>query len=118
MTRVPKIDQPRCQAKYSPTFEKRDLLEMSKIAEERKKRTVHLGGDDSAGQDTATNGNGAGEGALLVDVGALNGRLGGTEAQTNILIPSLVPGVLSRSADLVVEEDVRLFAEESVSRSS
>ena len=28
--------------------------------------TVHLGGDDTAGQDTATDGNQTGEGALLV----------------------------------------------------
>lgn len=72
---------------------------------------MHLGGDDSAGEDTATDGDEAGEGALLVDVGALNGRLGRAEAQTNILIPSPVPGVLAGTTDLVVQEDVRLDSE-------
>ena len=71
-------------------------------------RTVHLGGHDSSGQDTATDGDHAGERALLVDVGTLNGGLGGTETQTNVLVPSPVAGVLAGSADLVVEEDVRL----------
>jgi hypothetical protein len=69
---------------------------------------VHLGGHDGTGEDTATDGDHAGERALLVDVGTLNGVLGRAEAQTDILIPSPGPGVLARSADLVVEEDVRL----------
>jgi hypothetical protein len=69
---------------------------------------VHLGRHDGAGEDTATDGDHAGERALLVDVRALNGRLGRAEAQTNILIPSPATGVLARSADLVVQEDVRL----------
>ena len=45
---------------------------------------------------------------MHTDVGALNGGLGGTETQTNVLVPSPVAGVLAGSADLVVEEDVRL----------
>lgn len=69
---------------------------------------MHLGGHDSSGKDTSADGHEAGEGALLVDVRALNGSLGRAEAQTDILIPSPVAGVLARSADLVVEEDVRL----------
>lgn len=72
---------------------------------------MHLGGDDSAGEDTATDGDEAGEGALLVDVGALNGRLGRAEAQTNFLMPSPVPGVLAGTTNLVVQEDVRLDSE-------
>ena len=71
-------------------------------------RTVHLGGHDSSGQDTATDGDHAGEGALLVDVGALNGGLGGTETQTDILVPSPGAGVLAGTTSLVVQEDVRL----------
>jgi hypothetical protein len=74
----------------------------------RKLRTVHLGRHDRAGEDTATDGDHAGERALLVDVGALDGVLGRAEAQTDIFIPSPVASVLARSADLVVEEDVRL----------
>lgn len=73
-------------------------------------RTVHLGGHDGAGEDTATDGDHAGEGALLVDVVTLDGVLGRAEAQTNVLVPSPGAGVLARSADLVVKEDVRLFA--------
>lgn len=81
------------------------------------RRTVHLGGDDSAGQDAAADGDKTSEGALLVDVGALNGGLGRAEAQTNVLIPSPAAGVLAGSADLVVQEDVRLRAGKSASRS-
>jgi hypothetical protein len=80
----------------------------------RKGRTVHLGGDDGAGQNTAANGDQAGEGALLVDVRALNGRLGRAEPQTNVLVPSPVTRVLAGSADLVVQEDMRLSNESSV----
>ena len=79
-------------------------------------RTVHLGGDDSAGQDTATDRDHTGEGALLVDVGALNGGLGRAEAQTNILIPSPSAGVLAGTGGLVVQEDVRLHVRVSISR--
>jgi hypothetical protein len=71
-------------------------------------RTVHLGGHDGSGKDTATDGDHAGEWALLVDVGAVNGGLGGTETQTDFLIPSPVASVLAWSTDLVVQEDVRL----------
>lgn len=69
---------------------------------------MHLGGDDSASEDTSTDRHEAGEGALLVDVRALNRGLGRTEAQTNVLVPSPVASVLAGSADLVVQEDVRL----------
>lgn len=74
----------------------------------QRRRTVHLGGDDGSGEDTAADGDHAGEGALLVDVRALNGGLGGAETQTDLLVPSLVARVLARSTDLVVQEDVRL----------
>jgi hypothetical protein len=79
-------------------------------------RTVHLGGHDSSGEDTATDGDHAGERALLVDVGSLNGGLGGTETQTNVLVPSPAASVLARSADLVVKEDVRLSHRISIGR--
>lgn len=72
---------------------------------------VHLGGDDGAGQDTATDGNLAGEGALLVDVLALNGSSGGAETQTNVLVPSAAALARSGGLDLGlgVEEDMRLL---------
>ena len=69
---------------------------------------MHLGGDNGSGEDAAADGDHAGEGALLVDVGALDGGLGGAETQTNVLIPSPGAGVLARSTDLVVQENVRL----------
>lgn len=69
---------------------------------------MHLGGHDGASEDTATDGDHAGERALLVDVGALNGGLGGTETQTDVLVPSPGAGVLAGTAGLVVQEDVRL----------
>jgi hypothetical protein len=82
------------------------LVRRRECAGER--RTVHLGGHDGAGEDTAADGDHAGERALLVDVGTINGVLGRAEAQTNVLVPSPGAGVLARSTDLVVKEDVRL----------
>lgn len=76
--------------------------------------TVHLGGDDSAGQDTATDGDETGEGALLVDVLSLNGGLGGTETQTNILVPPAA--TLARAPGLALgdKRDVRLLLESTL----
>jgi hypothetical protein len=72
---------------------------------------VHLGGDDGAGQDTATDRDLADEGALLVDVVAVNGGLGGLETQTDVLVPSAAVLASAGSlADLLgVLEDVRLL---------
>jgi hypothetical protein len=69
---------------------------------------VHLGGHDGSGENAAADGDKAGEGALLVNVGALNGGLGRAEAQSDLLVPSPVAGVLAGTTDLVVLEDVRL----------
>lgn len=44
---------------------------------------LHLGGDDDALQDAATDGDVAGEGALLVDVVALDGGGGGLDAKAD-----------------------------------
>lgn len=112
--------------------------------------SVHLGRDDGTGENTATDGDLAGEGALLVcrnqliaaqkspsprsarpvdicprlagpkkvwcefvirrertDVLALNGGLGGAEAQTNVLVPSSATLARASGLDLglAVEED-------------
>ena len=52
----------------------------------------------------------------LTDVAALNGGLGGTETQTNVLVPSAA--TLARSGrlglDLAVLEDVRLLLESTL----
>lgn len=84
--------------------------------EEWGERTVHLGGDDGSGEDTPSDRDHTSERALLVDVRALDGRLWCTETQTNILIPSPVPGVLAGSADLVVEEDMGLSRQISIAK--
>jgi hypothetical protein len=106
-----------CSAKtcfHLPKFE--IISSCGKFRRKRAQRTVHLGGHDGSGEDTATDGDHAGEWALLVDVAALNGSLGRAEAQTDILIPSPAAGVLARSADLVVQEDVRLSRRISIRR--
>jgi hypothetical protein len=48
--------------------------------------SLHLGGDHKTTNDSATNGDISSEGALLVNVVAINGFLGGLEAQTNVLV--------------------------------
>lgn len=50
---------------------------------------VHLGGLDDTRKDATTDGNIAGEGALLVDVLALDRLTGGAEAKTNVLVETL-----------------------------
>ena len=45
--------------------------------------SLHLGGDNHTVEDTSSNGNIASEGALLVDVAALNGCGRGLDSQTN-----------------------------------
>jgi len=78
--------------------------------------SVHLGGNDGASQDTATDRDETSEGALLVDVAALNGGLRGSETQTNVLVPS--SATLARSGGLGlglrVLEDVRLLLESTL----
>lgn len=78
--------------------------------------SVHLGGNNGAGQDTATDGDKPSEGALLVDVATLNGSLGGTETQTDILVPSSATLAWSGGLGLGlgVEEDVRLLLESTL----
>lgn len=68
--------------------------------------SVHLGGDDSTGQNLTSDGDVTDKWALLVDVGSLNGGLGGLEAQANVLVPSLGSSV---SLGLWVVELVRLL---------
>ena len=49
---------------------------------------VHLGGLDLARENTAADGDIASEGALLIDVSAFNGFLGGLKTKTDDLVPS------------------------------
>lgn len=71
---------------------------------------LHLGGDDLTSEDAATDGDITGEGALLVDVVALNGLLGGLEAKTDLLVPAVVLDRLL-AGNLGVLEDTLLLLE-------
>jgi hypothetical protein len=62
----------------------------------------HLGRDDAASQDAATDGDETGPWALLVDVLAVDGSPRSLEAKTDILVPSLDARRLARG--LRVEE--------------
>lgn len=66
---------------------------------------LHLGGDDDTSQDTALDVDLTDEGALLVNVSAVNGLSGSLEAVADILDPTLVLGL----AELVGLEDVGLL---------
>lgn len=68
--------------------------------------TVHLGGDNSTGQDLTTDGNQTSEWTLLVNVRTLNSGLWGLETQTSVLVPSLGTSV---GLSLWVGEDVWLL---------
>jgi len=75
--------------------------------------SVHLGGNNSSGEDTAANGDETGERALLVDVAAFNRILWCAESQSNVLVPS--SSSLADSGGLGlrlgVEEDMGLLLE-------
>jgi len=66
----------------------------------------HLGRNDLASEDTTADGDFSSEGALFVNVGAVDGFGRGLEAQTNIFVPSLVFGThFSTAANLGIVED-------------
>lgn len=73
--------------------------------------TVHLGGHNSTGQDSTSDGNQSGEWTLLVDVRTLDSGLWGLESKSGILIPSLGS---SSGLGLWVDVDVRLLLESSL----
>jgi hypothetical protein len=76
---------------------------------------LHLGGDDDALEDLAADSHSAGEGAFLIDVVALDGLLGSSEAQTHVLvIPHASRGLLGQQF-LAVEEHVVLLLERALS---
>lgn len=68
--------------------------------------SVHLGGDNSTGQNLTSDRDLTNKWALLVDVGTIDGGLRGLETKTDLLVPSL--GLLVGSG-LWVGEDVRLL---------
>lgn len=64
------------------------LLDVMKVVAADDNGAVHLGRLDDAREDTAADGHVTGEGAFLVDVRALDGLLGGLEAQADVLVPA------------------------------
>lgn len=66
----------------------------------------HLGRLDNSGKDSASDRDFTGEGALLVNVGTVDGLGGGLESKTDILVPTLGLGVdLLSAPDLGVVEN-------------
>ena len=61
------------------------LSDIMKIISSDNDGSVHFGADAHALEDTSSDGDVAGEGALLVDVVALHGVGGGVEAEANFL---------------------------------
>jgi hypothetical protein len=53
----------------------------------------HLGGLDNSGKDSSTDGDFTSERTLLVNVSSVDGLGRGLESQTDILVPTLGPGV-------------------------
>ena len=76
------------------------LLDVVQVMATNDNGAGHLGGDNHTTEDTAADRNVASEGALLVDVGTLDGLLGGLETEANVLVPSqgLLAGLLAEDA--------------------
>ena len=72
---------------------------------------LHLGRQDDALQDTSADGHVAGEGAFLIDVGALDGLLGGLEVQAHVLVVPHTSARLFGQQFLAVQEDAVLLLE-------
>lgn len=64
------------------------LLDVVKVITTDNNGALHLGGDDKTLEDLSTNGNISSEGALLVDVGSLDGSIRGLDAESDILNPT------------------------------
>ena len=64
------------------------LLDVVKVITTDNNGALHLGGDDKTLEDLSTDGNISSEGALLVDVGSLDGSIGGLDAESDILYPT------------------------------
>ena len=64
------------------------LLDVVKVITTDNNGALHLGGDDKTLEDLSTDGNISSEGALLVDVGSLDGSIGGLDAESDTLNPT------------------------------
>ena len=87
------------------------LVDVMKIVSSHDDGSLHLGGDHEGLEDSASDGDLTSEGALLVDVVALNGLLGCLESESDILIVSDSGGCLLGDQLLGVEEYVVLLLE-------
>ena len=86
-------------------FETTVLLDVAEVVPADDDGALHLGGDDKSLQDLTTDGNITSEGALLVDVISLDGRVGGLDAQTDILHPAHGLHLLGVDIALTGDED-------------
>lgn len=77
------------------------LWDVVKVLSSNDNGTCHLGRDDPAGEDTSTDGDGTGPGALLVNVLSVDGGRGSLESQTDILVPPPVSGGLADGLGVV-----------------
>jgi hypothetical protein len=90
------------------------LCNVVKIIPTNDNRALHLGRDDKSLQNFAADRNIAGEGTLLIDIVSLDGRIGGLNAQTNVLHPAHGLDLFGINISLARDEDgilglVRLF---------
>jgi len=92
-------------------FESVVFLNVVKIVSSDDEGSGHLGGNDDTLDDLSSDGDVTGEGALLVNVSSLDGRFGGLEAQTDVLIVSNTLGGLLGEEVLGVQEDTVLLLE-------
>ena len=65
-------------------FETTVLSNVMQVVSSHDNSSLHLGRDDLSLENSSTNRNISSERALLVDVGILNGRIGGLDTQTNV----------------------------------
>lgn len=66
---------------------------------------LHLGGDDHTIQNSSTDGNVAGEGALLVDKVGLNGTIGSLDSEADVLDETHGTGLGRLDRTLASDED-------------
>jgi len=81
------------------------LLNVMEVVPPHDDSALHLRRDDKSLQDLTANGDIASEGALLVDVRSLDGRVGGLDAQADILDPSHGLDLLGIDVALTGDED-------------
>jgi len=87
------------------------LLDVMQVIASDDNRPRHFGGNDNTLEDSASDLDVAGEGALLVNVGLLDSSLRGLEAKSNFFVESNTAGGLFGHHLLGGEEDALLLLE-------